>query len=210
MSPRRLAVGVDVAARRGCDVVALGDDLVARPVGRVHDADGLRALLAPLRPGVVAIDAPPTWATPGRPRAGERALRAAGIAVFATPDAARGTASAFYDWMPTGFAMFTGAATYPTLETFPHASAIALRGHRPESGLLRRPADKRAWRRAALADAGVDHAALRTIDEIDAALCAVTGLRWLQGTAVQLGDPAHGAITLPGPLPPPVRRPGTR
>jgi len=210
VTPRLLSVGVDVAARRGCDVVALGTDHVARPVGRVHDAAGLRALLAPLAPDVVAIDAPPAWAVPGRARTGEAALRAAGISVFATPDATRGAASRFYDWMPSGFAMFSGAAAYPTLETFPHAAAIALRGRHPDTGLLRRPTEKRAWRVAALDDAGIDHSALRTIDEIDAALCAVTGLRWLHGTAVVLGDPLDGAVTLPGPLPPPVRRRGTR
>lgn len=206
----RLAVGIDVAARRGCDVVALGDDLVARALGRVHTADELRARLASLRPAVVAIDAPPGWAEPGRSRACERALRAAGISVFATPDATRGAASSFYDWMPTGFAMFAGAAAFPTLETFPHAAAIALRGRHPDTGLLRRPAEKRAWRVAALDAAGVDHSALRTLDEIDAALCAVTGLRWLTGDAVQLGDPEDGMITLPAPLPSKVRRPGTR
>jgi predicted nuclease with RNAse H fold len=208
---RPLAVGVDVAARRGCDVVALDDTLVARPVGRVHTADELRALLAPLTPGVVAIDAPTAWATTGRARACERALAARQVSVFTTPDAARGAASTFYDWMRTGFTMFAGADAYPTLETFPHAVAVALHGAFPARGLLRRPAEKRAWRIAALEAGRVDPTALRTIDEVDAALCALTGLRWLAGVAVTLGDPDEGVITLPGPLPPePVRRPGTR
>ena len=56
-----LALGVDVAARRGCDVVALDASLVARPVGRVHTGDELRALIR-------------------RPRAGgDRDRRAAGV-----------------------------------------------------------------------------------------------------------------------------------
>jgi len=195
----RVAVGVDVAARRGCDVVVMGNDLVARPAGRVWTADDLRRLLEPLRPGVVAIDAPRAWST-GPPRSCERALRAAGISVFTTPDAARAAASSFYDWMHTGFAMFAGASEHPTLETFPHAVAVVLHGEHPDRGLLRRPAAKRAWRLAALDAAGVDHSALRTIDEIDAALCAFTGLRWLAGDALVIGDHAEGAITLPASL----------
>jgi len=195
------AVGIDVAARRGCDVVVLADDLVAQPIGRVHDADELRALLAPLHPGVVAIDAPPTWAEPGRARACERALAARGISVFTTPDATRGAASAFYDWMRTGFAMFAGSAAHPTLETFPHAVAVALRGALPAAGLLRRPAEKRAWRLGALDGAGVATGALRTIDQVDAALCALVGRYHLAGDAVALGVPDEGTITLPGPLP---------
>jgi predicted nuclease with RNAse H fold len=205
-----LAAGVDVAARRGCDVVVLGDDAVAHPVGRVHAADELRALLAPLAPGVVAIDAPPAWAPEGRARRCEQALRAAGVSVFVTPDAARGAASSFYDWMRTGFEMFAGADGHPVLEVFPHAVAIALRGAHPERGLLRRPAAKLAWRRGALTVAGVDGSELRTIDEVDAALCALTGRRWLAGVAVELGDATEGTITLPAPLPARIRRPGTR
>ena len=202
MSPAHpLAVGIDVAARRGCDVVTLDHALVARPVGRVHTADELRVLLAPLAPGVVAIDAPPAWAAPGRTRSCERALMARGISVFATPDATRGGASSFYDWMRTGFEMFAGAHPCPTLETFPHAVAIALRGRAPEHGLLKRPAAKKAWRRDALDAAGVDHGALRTIDEIDAALCAVTGRWFLEGRTVALGDPDEGVLTVPVGLP---------
>lgn len=196
-----LAVGIDVAARRGCDIVVLADDLVAQPVGRVHHADELRALLASLRPGVVAIDAPPSWAAPGRARECERALAARGISVFTTPDPDRGAASAFYDWMRTGFTMFAGAAAYPTLETFPHAVAVALRGMLPATGLLRRPAVKRAWRLHALDGVGVATDALRTIDQVDAALCALAGRYFLAGEAVALGDPDEGTITLPGPLP---------
>lgn len=196
-----LSVGIDVAARRGCDVVALADDLVAQPVGRVHDAAELRALLAELGPGVVAIDAPPAWAAPGRARACERALTARGISVFTTPDATRAEASTFYDWMRTGFAMFAGAEGYPTLETFPHAVAVALHGARPARGHLRRPAEKQAWRRRALAGAGVDTHALRTIDHVDAALCALVGRCYLAGRTVALGDPDEGTMILPGPLP---------
>ncbi|MBM3660869.1 MAG: DUF429 domain-containing protein [Actinobacteria bacterium] len=199
---RRLALGVDVAARRGCDVVILGDDLVARPLGRVHAGEELAARCRAIGAAVVAIDAPPGWATTGR-RSCEAALSARGISVFSTPDAGRGEANPFYDWMRTGFAMFAAVDTCPTLETFPHAVAIALRGERPVGSLLKRPAEKLAWRRTALARAGVDITALRTIDEVDAALCAVTGLWHLDGRTEALGDPADGVLTLPVGLPSP-------
>jgi len=184
--------------------VALGASRVARPLGRVHCAAELHALVADFAPDVVAIDAPPAWAGATR-RACERELSRRGISVFSTPDEATGAANPFYRWMHTGFAMFAGAAPCVTVETFPHAIAIALRGVAPEQGLLKRPAVKRAWRCEALTDAGVDHANLRTIDEIDAALCAFVGLRFLKGDVLALGDPAEGVIVVPKGLP--VRRP---
>jgi predicted nuclease with RNAse H fold len=196
----QLAIGVDVAARRGCDVVGLGPTDVARPLGRVRTGAELRALLTDLEPAVVAIDSPPAWAATGR-RSCERALSARGISVFTTPDEATGTAKAFYAWMETGFAMFEAACAHPTLETFPHAVAVALRGRAPERGLLKRPAEKRQWRRAALEESGIDTSHLRSIDEIDAALCAVTGRWYLAGRTEALGDPADGVLTVPLGLP---------
>lgn len=203
-----IAVGVDVAARRGCDVVAVGPSLVAQPLGRVHTGAELRGLLADVGPAVVAIDSPPGWA-PNGPRACERALARRGISVFSTPSADRGVGNPFYDWMRTGFTMFAAASDHPTLEVFPHATAIALRGAFPEQSLTKRPAVKREWRRAALAAAAVDAGALRTIDEIDAALCAVTGWWHLDGRTEDLGDPSEGVLTVPRGLPE-VRSPGTR
>ena len=129
--------------------------------------------------------------------------------MFTTPDATTGTTKSFYAWMLTGFAMFEGAAGFPTLETFPHAVAVALRGRTPDHGLLKHPAEKRQWRREALEEAGIDTVALRSIDEIDAALCAVTGLRFLEGRTEALGDPTEGVLTVPLGLPD-FRRRGSR
>jgi len=199
----RLAIGIDVAATRGCDVVALGPDRGPTPIGRVHTGPDLVALLADLRPAVVAIDAPPGWADPG-PRSAERALARRGISVFATPDATRGADNPFYAWMRTGFVMHAAARDLGTpvaLETFPHAVAVALRGTRPEGSLLKRPAEKRRWRRAALEAAGFTTTRLRTIDEIDAALCAVTGWYHLEGRTETFGDGTDGVIVVPTGLP---------
>jgi predicted RNase H-like nuclease len=106
--------------------------------------------------------------------------------------------------MRTGFAMHAAARELPTpvvLETFPHAVAVALRGARPEGSLLKRPAEKRRWRRAALEAAGLPTARLRTIDEIDAALCAVTGWYHLEGRTETFGDGTDGVIVVPTGLP---------
>ena len=149
----------------------------------------------------MAIDAPPAWASDHGARRCERELQRLGVSIFTTPNAARGNENAFYDWMRTGFAMFDGARGYVALETFPHATAIALLGRRPDRGLLRDPRAKRAWRLEALDAAGVETRALRTIDEIDAALCAVTGRAYLAGEAVTLGDEDEGVLTLPCALP---------
>jgi hypothetical protein len=49
---------------------------------------------------------------------------------------------------------------------------------------------------------GVDAGALPTLDRVDAALAALTGLHALEGTYSTLGDPAEGLMILPvHPLP---------
>jgi predicted nuclease with RNAse H fold len=192
-----LAVGVDVAARRGCDVVALDDERVARVVGRAWSPETLRQLLRSERPDVVAIDAPPRWAPSGRSRTAERELLRRGIAVFCTPDEAGGVSNSFYQWMETGIEMHAAAADFATLEVFPHASAVAIRGRLPARGVMRRVSTKHRWRVAALLEAGIDPHALRTIDEVDAALAAFTGLAHLNGGTIAVGDPCEGVIVLP-------------
>jgi predicted nuclease with RNAse H fold len=192
-----LAIGVDVAARRGCDVVALGDDLVARPAGRVFRGSELRLMLNQLQPDVVAIDAPPAWAPDGERRDCETQLTARGVCLFTTPDRARGTSNAFYGWMQIGFELFDGARGFPSFETFPHATAVAIRGHLPAAGLLRRRSAKKEWRLDALREAGVDVTNLRTLDEVDAALCAYAGRAWTLQRGITIGDPVQGQMLLP-------------
>lgn len=199
MSPDALVLGIDVAGeRRGCDTVSLGPDLVAHPCGTVRGEDGTRRLIAEVGPAVVAVDAPGGWAPPGARRAAEQALSARGFSVFTTPTAERGGTADFYAWMRHGFAVHAGARDVRTVETFPHAVAVVLRGGPPPGGLLRDPRAKLTWRREALDAAAVDHRRLRTIDEVDAALCAVAARGVLEGTAELLGDPAEGLLALPG------------
>jgi predicted nuclease with RNAse H fold len=114
-----------------------------------------------------------------------------GINLFSTPTQERGAGHKFYSWMEVGFDMFEAAKSYKPLETFPHAVAVAINGCLPKEG-------KRSSRVAALHTVGVDTRELRTIDQIDAALCAYTAWQWLEGDVVSVGDPAEGQITLPG------------
>ena len=86
------------------------------------------------------------------------------------------------------------------IEVFPHASAVALRGQRPPPGWRRTASGKRAWRLAALAAAGVADDRLRTQDQVDAALAAVTAAAALAGAVDVLGDRRDGVIVMPQPI----------
>jgi predicted nuclease with RNAse H fold len=184
-----IVLGVDIGVKKGCDAVLLGASQVARPVGRVRTGDEFRALLDDLSPEAVAIDAPPRWATDGR-RKCEQELTRRAINLFTTPDELAGTTNSFYEWMQVGFEMFEVAKEYGPLETFPHAIAVTINGCLPKDG-------KRASRVAALHAVGVDTRELRTIDQVDAALCAYTAWCWRKGDAISVGDDADGQITLP-------------
>ena len=206
------AVGIDVAARRGLDVVTL--DAHRRLVGdpqRVLSPTELEVVISELRPDVVAIDAPPAWRATATVRACERELLRRGLRLYVTPTA-EDAGNAFYDWMRTGFDCFTAAARAGyrpyvgdngfggcVLEVFPHAVTVALRGHAPHPGAGGRTRARREWRAGALAAAGVDISELRTLDQIDAALAALTGLCALEGAVVAFGDATDGYIVLPRP-----------
>ena len=135
-------VGVDVARRaRGCDVVASDDDLVARPVGRVHTAAELAraARRAPARRRWPSTRRR-AWASDrGRPTraSGSCTARRLARSPHPTPRAATGTPST------------TGCASASRCSTRARAvrrrsrrsprDAIASVGRRPERGLLRDP-----------------------------------------------------------------------
>lgn len=198
-----LAVGVDVSAARGLDVVVLDDRRVVRDVRRRQTPPDLVELLGATAPAVVAIDSPPAWGTNGSCRPAERAVLRLGMGIFATPSDPARFAHPFYRWMTVGFAAFAaaGAAGYRratsaadvggrALEVYPHATAIRLGGD-PTLG------PKRVWRRAVLEAAGVDTTPLRSVDALDATLAALTGLLALEGRCEALGDAGDGVIVLP-------------
>jgi predicted RNase H-like nuclease len=211
-----LGVGVDVSVARGLDVVVLDHRrrLVGGPLAR-QTPDDLEALLRRVRPAAVAIDSPPAWGVRGSSRRAERDLIGLGLPCFRTPSDPALREHPFYAWMFAGHAAFAaaGRAGYPcftgdsepsgrALEVFPHGAAVALAGCRPPPGTARRPAEKRRWRAAVLARAGVDVGPLRTLDALDAALAALVAVIVAEGGPwFALGDADEGCVVLPGKAP---------
>ncbi len=197
------SLGVDVAVRRGLDLVLLGDGHVILDTHRRVSPADLTRMVHDLEPDVVAIDAPPGWAISGRSRLTERELRWFGIQCFNTPSDGKMAEHPFYGWMKVGFEAFRAVAkTHPryrggsvkgtAIEVFPHATAVVLAGALPPEGV-----SKREWRRAVLLKHGVDVGGLRSMDEVDAALAALTGLLALERRFSAPGDPREGQIVVP-------------
>lgn len=198
-------MGVDVSLTRGLDLVMFdaSGELTYGP--EKCTPVELAAILEATRPDVVAVDAPPSWAPSGRSRAVERSLMALGISIYATPADPRGRP--FYGWMEGGFKVFAAAAAqgYPeytggatrrrrAIEVFPHASAVTLLGGLPSSG-----SPKHEFRRRALESEGIRCRSFKTPDQIDAALAALTGMRFVQGNSCHLGVEGESVLVLPVP-----------
>jgi len=196
-------MGIDVAIARGLDIVVLDDSLrlVFGPATlRLVD---LPDLIRRTEPDVLAIDSPPAWGVSGKSRPIERQLQALGISIFPTPAAE--FARDLHRWMETGFDVFkvAGDLGYPlhtdgasvarsAIEVFPHASAVVLRGSLAPVGVA-----KSVWRRSVLEAAGVVCSEMRTTDHLDAALAALTGLRFLRGDFSVVGTPGEAVLVLP-------------
>jgi predicted nuclease with RNAse H fold len=195
---------VDVSENRGLDVAILDSDRRFRSVPeRRVSPDRLMTIIDSLKPDVevVAIDSPPSIGTSGSSRECELALRRRGVNIFSTPSDAERFARPFYNWMRFGQAAFEAAAAvgFPlyssgqevlghSVEVFPHASDVFLRGKLPPRGVTGNPRRKREWRIATLELAGVDSAdQLSSLDAVDAALAALTGLHGVEGTFEAIG-----------------------
>jgi hypothetical protein len=198
----RLAVGLDVALPgKGLDLVALDPRRhIVMSAGHLSVAEAIRLVLEDLRPHVVCIDSPAQWSTSGRRREAERALSTLGINSMPTPP--ENSATKHHDWMRVGFSIYDRLASrYPryrggpveetAAEYFPHASAVLLAGH---VGALKA---KLPLRRAVLANHGVSLTQLPTVDRVDAALGALTGLIALENGHTWVGDADEGALLLP-------------
>lgn len=207
LSPMVLALGVDVSVVRGLDTVLLDERRRLLATNRNQRPSDLGPLIAAHRPEVVCIDSPPAFGRTGRSRLAERELLRLGIHSYATPS--EDTDRPFYDWMRVGHECFAEAedAGFPlyrsgetvlghAIEVFPHASAVILAGRLP-AARRSRSVTKRAWREAVLLRNDVPTHSLRSLDQIDAALGALTGLLALEGSFTAIGDPNEGVIVLP-------------
>jgi hypothetical protein len=206
---RSLGIDVGGALHKQLDVVVMDADRQIAMVGSRVSVQRLRRLIEDHRPDVVCIDSPPAWAPVGtRSRLAERELRLLGIQSYATPARDVGESHDFYGWMRNGIAAFRAAARagFPiyragriagsAIEVFPHATATVLAGCLAPT--RQAPAAKRAWRAAILRAAHVPIAQLRTLDQVDAALCALTGIVALKlGDPFAPGAPDEGRIVLP-------------
>ncbi|HKI28492.1 MAG TPA: DUF429 domain-containing protein [Actinomycetota bacterium] len=197
------ALGIDVGIRKGLDLVLLGQDRTVLDTARRVSVDDLHKLVPDFGPDVVAIDAPPAWASSGRSRLTERELRWFGIQCFNTPSDPKMAEHPFYEWMTIGFQAFraiedgfpryrSGPVKGSAIEVFPHATAVVLSGLLPPTGM-----SPHAWRRTVLRAQSVDAAALRSPDQVDAALAALTGLFALERRFSAPGDPREGKIVVP-------------
>jgi predicted nuclease with RNAse H fold len=198
------SLGVDVGVRKGLDAVLLDEAPAVLETHRAVSVGELGSLIEASGPDVVAIDSPPGWALRGKSRQTEREIRRFGIQSYGTPTEDRGLQHPFYEWMRVGFEVFRVAADLgferhgagridgTAIEVFPHATAVVLAGCLPPDGV-----GKRAWRASILAAHRVPVRALRSADQLDAALAALTGLLALRGRYSALGDPTEGVIVLP-------------
>ncbi len=198
------SLGIDVGVRKGLDLVLMDERRVPLAVRSHLRPVDVGSLIEELRPDVVAIDSPPRWAASGRSRRTERELAACNIQSFNTPSETHGRGNRFFAWMEVGFEVF-GVANehgFPTygagspkgraMEVFPHATTVVLTGTLPPRGV-----SKRVWRERVLHAQGVRTDELTSIDRIDAALAALTGLLALEGKRFAPGDPQEGVIMLP-------------
>ena len=198
------ALGIDVGVSKGLDLVLMDERRVPLAIRTRLRPTDVGPLIDELRPDVVAIDSPPRWAATGRSRRTERELAACNIQSFNTPSEMHGRGNRFFSWMEVGLEVFRvanehGFPTYGAgsprgraMEVFPHASAVVLAGNLPPQGT-----SKRVWRERVLHAHGVRTDELTSIDRIDAALAALTGLLALDGRRFAPGDPQEGVIMLP-------------
>ena len=199
--------GIDIGGdRKGCHLVVIcGREVLCNE--RSSDPEELAALCNEFGADLVGIDSPCRWGRAGHGRTAERALAMERISCFWTPTRERAldNASGFYGWMFNGERVYEALAqTHPLLEgeryaggkacfeTFPHAVTCAMLGTE-----VAKAKKKRVQRRALLESAGVATASLKSIDAIDAAVCALTAEYVSRGQAKAYGDDEGGRIFVP-------------
>jgi predicted nuclease with RNAse H fold len=207
LSTRSTIVGVDVGGlKKGFHAVALREGQFLQKLAS-RDPAAVLTWCRALKASVIGIDAPCKWSLTGRARPCERHLSGSGLSSFSTPSMAIGRVHPFYGWMLNGAELFRLLGPYYRLfdgrstalspvcfETFPHAVACVLAGRTLSAR------QKRFDRRKLLGRAGIATDSLTNIDEVDAALCALTAHHFLAGTFKAYGDDAEGYIVVPSAL----------
>ncbi|WP_342052398.1 MULTISPECIES: DUF429 domain-containing protein [unclassified Cupriavidus] len=201
-----LVAGIDVGdLNKGFHLVILRErEIVCAP--RSKDAADLLSVCIEHDVRLVGIDAPCQWSVGTAGRKAEKEMMKEQIFCFSTPteEKAQLGRDGFYGWMLNGRRVFDlFAPHYPLMveaytdkpgvfETFPHAITCALLGTDTASAKK-----KRAQRRDILERSGIDTSSLRTIDDLDAALCALTAQLHLEGRSRAYGDAEGGYIVVP-------------
>lgn len=208
------SLGIDVGVGKGLDLVLMDERRAPAVVRSRADLDDVEHVIREYAPEIVAVDSPPKWARGGRSRHTENELARLNIHAFRTPSAEHADHPRF-EWMRRGMEVFalSDRLGYPlatgrpyrrrAIEVFPHATATVLAGCLPPRGER-----KRQWRERVLKLQGVRTEELTTVDRLDAALAALTGLLVLDGHETHFGDPSEGVIVIPTSAPAPTYRPG--
>ncbi|MFJ1259186.1 DUF429 domain-containing protein [Cupriavidus sp. CuC1] len=199
--------GIDVGGdKKGYHLVALQGTSILCSINSKSPGE-LAKVCAEYDVVAVGIDSPCQWRTADRARLAERELAREGISSFSTPtrERALSNANGFYGWMFNGERVYQAlASSYPLLvdkahssgrisfETFPYATTCALLGRDVASAKR-----KRTQRRELLEREGMDTSLLKSIDAVDAALCALTARFLVEGKAYPYGDAQGGYIWVP-------------
>ncbi|OTP75505.1 hypothetical protein PAMC26510_13775 [Caballeronia sordidicola] len=206
MKSQKTVAGIDIGgeAKGNHLVIMQGTRIVWNNPGRETPEQMLEKCIE-FDVAAVGIDAPCQWRIEETGRQAEKMLARMRISCFVTPTRERASQSRFYDWMFNGESVYkVFVERFPLLndvfaignrvcfETFPHAITCALRGREATSAKA-----KNIQRRETLERAGVETRPLRNIDEVDAALCALTANFLLEGWVDVYGDSAGGFIVVP-------------
>lgn len=199
--------GIDVGGdKKGCHLVVLKGTSILCSVNSKAPED-LVQVCAEHDVVAVGIDSPCQWRSADGARQAERELARKGITSFSTPtrQLALSNAKNFYGWMFSGERVYQALAPiYPLLaekayssgrvsfETFPYAITCAMLGRDVASAKR-----KRTQRRELLEREGIDTSLLKSIDAVDAALCALTARFLLEGKTYPYGDATGGYIWIP-------------
>jgi predicted nuclease with RNAse H fold len=205
-SQKAIVVGVDVGSiAKGFHAVALAREEYFDQMASC-DPDEVAAWCRDRGALAVGIDAPIDWSRSGKARSAERELMASKISCFATPreEVARSHPTNYFGWMLNGarlyrameahFRRFDGTSSFSNavcFETFPQAVACSL------AGRVIAAKNKGVARRALLKSAGVSTELLRSIDAIDAALCALAAACLVRNEYKTYGDLSEGFIVVP-------------